>query len=137
MSKYRICLTTDLPRVTHTFTASNALERAIANSVRSETSNRGESFFHDLAQGGCQSGTVGSMIYYTRTLAFYAKHRDEICALLYDAMHNYGTRAPGELLSGWDDKDPLALEETNQNLLAWFAYETIARQIAVECGVEV
>jgi len=79
----------------------------------------------DLMYGGCQSGFVGHLIYYTDTAKFYKKYKDEISKLLaeYDAN-------PQDLFgSKWDPEDPLALDTMNQNLLAWFGFEETARRL--------
>ena len=77
---------------------------------------------------GCQSGTVGCLIYYKDTTAFFKRYKKEIISLLNDTADGIG-ETTGSLLSGlngWDDNDPFAEDVTNQNLLAWFAYEETA-----------
>ena len=91
----------------------------------------------DLMHGGCQSGIVGHLIYYTDTAKFYKRHRGDISALLAEAIDSTGCGV-GELFGDkWDEFDPLADDTQNQNLLAWFGFEETARQIAGEIGVEV
>jgi len=82
-----------------------------------------ESYFEDLMQYGCVNGMVSGLIYYSETLAFYDRHKDEINEILQDLLWSCGFSCPSELFSDkWDKEDPLALETTNQNLLAWFAF---------------
>ena len=87
----------------------------------------------DLLEHGCQSGMVGYLIYYNQTTAYYEEHRDEINKLLYEIMDECGIYAPAELFGDkWDKEDPLAIDVTNQNLLAWFGFEETMRNVARE-----
>ena len=86
--------------------------------------------FRDVLNYGCQSGTVGFLIYYSDTVAFYKRYKDEINALLYEAMDNCGLYSPSDLFGEkWDKEDPLATDVYNQNLLAWFGFEETLRNI--------
>jgi hypothetical protein len=77
------------------------------------------------------------MIYYKDTCKFYKSHKAEINDLLKESMSETGIKNPEEMFSDkWDSDDPLALDTMNQNLLAWFAYEEIARQLANKAGIE-
>lgn len=87
----------------------------------------------DVLDYGCQSGTVGHLVYYSQTTAYYKKHKTEINDLLYDAMDECGTHDPSQLFGDkWDKEDPLAIDVTNQNLLAWFGFEETMRNFARE-----
>jgi hypothetical protein len=90
----------------------------------------------DLFYGGCQAGTVSELIYYTDTLKFYKKHREEIGTLLAEMCDSTGL-SPAELLRDFDTSDPLANEQSNQNLLAWFGFEESARRVCDRAGIEV
>jgi hypothetical protein len=94
-----------------------------------------ERFMTDLMHGGCSSGMVSGLIYYSETIPFYHRHKLEISGLLVDMGYETGLH-PHELLVGWDDNDPLALDDQNQNLLAWFGFEETCRKIADENGIE-
>ena len=83
----------------------------------------------DLFRGGCASGVVGHLIYHTDTLAFYKKYKGEIAVLLQRELAETGCTI-AELLPDWDTSDPLCLDTQNQNLLAWFGFETAARDLA-------
>ena len=86
--------------------------------------------FTDVLYHGCQSGTVGFLIYYNQTTAFYNKHKDEINELLYEIMESTGIYSPTELFGKkWEKEDPLAIEDYNKNLLAWFGFEETLRKI--------
>lgn len=77
---------------------------------------------------GCQSGMVGHLISYHDTNNYYKEHKEEINELLYDLMADTGLSI-GELFGDkWDKEDPLALEQFNRNLLAWFGYEETVRK---------
>ena len=54
-------------------------------------------FLRDLMYGGCQSGMVGSLVYYKDTLAFYKRHKAEIQAMLKDTMQDCGFTSMTEL----------------------------------------
>lgn len=91
----------------------------------------------EILENGCQSGTVGTLIYYSDTIKFYEEHKEEINALLYDNMENTGLYSLTELFSDkFEKEDPLCIEQTNQNLLAWFAYEEVARNMMLAINPE-
>lgn len=78
----------------------------------------------------CTGGGVGKLIYYTDTVTFYKKYKDEINSLLSDTLCSIGTYNVKDLFGkSWEEEDPLANDEHNQNLLAWFGYEEIARRL--------
>ncbi len=86
--------------------------------------------FTDVLNHGCHSGVVTELIYYSDTVRFYKQYRQEINDLLYDAMSGTGLYAPSELFGDkWDKEDPLAQDDFNQNLLAWFGFEETLRNI--------
>lgn len=108
------------------------LTKRVCNYVIDEWSNYSDkkNIFTDVLYYGCQSGMVGSLIYYSQTTAFYKQHRHEINELLYNLMSETGLYAPKELFGKkWDEEDPLAIEDFNQNLLAWFGFEETLRSI--------
>ena len=79
----------------------------------------------DLMYGGCQSGFVTHLVYYTDTVKFYNKYKDEISKLIAE----YGANPQDLFGSKWDSEDPLALDTMNQNLLAWFGFEETAKRL--------
>ena len=86
--------------------------------------------FTDVLHYGCQSGIVGELIYYSDTVRFYKQYRQEINELLYRLMEEMGSYAPSDLFGDkWDKEDPLAQDDYNQNLLAWFGFEETLRAI--------
>lgn len=97
-----------------------------------------ESYITDLLEGGCQSGTEGSLIYYTDTLAFYRRFKTEIHDMLKELLSECGIASPAELFGDkWDKEDIFAEETTNQNLLAWFGFEETVRSVAYELEMDV
>jgi len=89
-----------------------------------------QEFINDLMSHGCISGMIGELIYYSDTMAFYETHKENISALLAETMDGLGADSPrGVFGDKWDASDPLILEGTNQNLLAWFAFEETANRL--------
>jgi hypothetical protein len=125
-----------------TVAAQTGLEKAVKRWVNGmvEDGYPAASILEDLLRGGCQSGMVGGLIYYKDTLTFYRRHRAEINKLLSAMLAETGEKGPAGLFGGevgWDSEDPLALDTTNQNLLAWFGFEETARALAGRAGIEV
>lgn len=117
-----------------------ALERNVsrwANARKADYDNGLEGVFKDLFYGGCQSGTVGHLIYYKDTTAFYSKHRAEIDELLYTMLDDIGGNGAVDLFGDkWDQSDPIARNMQNQNLLAWFGFEEAARRLCDRADIE-
>lgn len=89
--------------------------------------------FLSVMRDGCASGACRDLIYYGQTKRFYDAYKHEISKLIY--LSDYDNLA--DLFgSDWDVYDPLALDENNQNLLAWFGFEETLRNIANEFGIE-
>jgi hypothetical protein len=119
----------------------SALEKHVSDWLeeRAEDYESGvEGVISDLMQGGCQSGMVGHLIYYKDTCAFYKEHQSEISDLLKEMLQDTGCEGPGALFGDkWDNDDPLANEDLNQNLLAWFGFEETAMRLAQRRGIEI
>jgi len=118
-------------------------ENNLEEAVRQEINRRApdyedgaKGFIDDLMYGGCQSGMVGSLIYYTDTVKFYKKYKAEIKELLKDAMNDSGLSIPELFGDKWDNSDPFCEEDGNQNLLAWFGFEETARHLADRAGID-
>ena len=87
----------------------------------------------DVLEHGCQSGIVGSLIYYDDTTAYYETNKNAINELLYETMDECGIYDLSKLFGDkWDKEDPLAIDVLNQNLLAWFGFEETMRKVARE-----
>lgn len=89
--------------------------------------------FTDVLNHGCQSGIVGSLVYYSDTVPFYQEHKEEINEMLYYWLEETGDHDPAILFGkNWHKDDPLAIYDENQNLLAWFGFEEMLRKIGYE-----
>jgi hypothetical protein len=82
------------------------------------------SFMHDLMQGGCESGFIGELVYYSDTHKFAKLHADDIRELLLE-------RAEDGSLEGVGPDKLLDL-----NWQAWFAFEETAQRLAEQAGWE-
>ena len=88
----------------------NELEKYVINDVLEAGNDEEiERYIKDVLRGGCQSGTVSGLIYYTDTRAFYVKYMDEIGELYENTTEEIG--------------EPLEIGTPMYNWLAWFAYE--------------
>ena len=116
----------------------NKLEEAVRREINRQADGYTvEGVLNDLMQGGCQSGMMGSLIYYADTVKFYRKHKADIKALLLEALDDTGS-TPAELFGDkWDKEDVFAEDQYNQNLLAWFGFEETARILAYRAGIEI
>ena len=116
------------------------LKEAYNEIIESNLNNPEErkTYLQDLTQHGAISGMVSGLIYYSETTQFFNEHRDEILAMLHELKEGTGLDEKelfGDKWNDWedlledeaDDLDPLA-DTNNQNLLAWFAMEELARQ---------
>lgn len=115
------------------------LERRVASWVRSLAADydgdlRGP--LKDLFYGGSESGMVDFLIYYQDSCAFFRRYRKDITALLTEILADQGTEIDVLFGEKWDATDPLATKEWNQNLLAWFGFETAARNLADRAGYD-
>lgn len=111
------------------------LKQAVKDLIKSnaESYDSLEAFHDNLQQYGCVSGMISELVYYSDTTAFYETHKEAINELLSETLAAIGVDSPIDVFGDkWDKEDPLCLETTNQNLLAWFAFEEIARQLSDE-----
>lgn len=92
--------------------------------------------FRDLFKGGCASGMVSHLVYYSDTERFYATHRRDIHAMLAGRLDDFGCSLQQLFGDKWDVNDPLADETTNRNLLAWFGFEEAARDLCSRAEIE-
>ena len=115
------------------------LEKEVCRYILDEWSDYSDkkAIFTDVLYHGCQSGIVRSLIYYTDTVAFYKRHREEINTLLQETMDECGSYNPSDLFGDkWDKEDPLVLDTYNQNLLAWFGFEETMRKIGYQFDID-
>ena len=113
----------------------NELTKRVCDYVIDEWNdyNDKKHIFTDVLYHGCQSGMVGFLIWYSDTTAFYKKYIEEINTLLYNVQSLTGLFSMKDLFGKkWDEEDPLAIEDYNQNLLAWFGFEETLRNIGLQ-----
>lgn len=115
--------------------SNNALVKYVCNYViiRWDEYDDKKDIFLDVIKNGCKSGIVGDLYYYEQTTSFYNAYKHEINKLIYECGYNNLAVLFGD---EWNKHDPLALDEYNQNLLAWFGFEETARNIARKFGIE-
>ena len=117
------------------------LEKDVAkwlNSHGADYEDKWQGAAKDLMYGGCQSGIVCSLVYYTNTVKFYKKHKAEINGMLRNILDECGYSSPFELFGDkWEKEDIFAEADMNQNLLAWFGFEEAARRMCYDAGYEV
>ena len=106
--------------------------KTIENIVTADVEEYGQDYLQSICDHGCVSGVVGGLIYYRNTLKFYTDHKDEINNLLTNIIEETGMNIFELFGDKLDVEDPLFLETQNQNLLAWFGYEEIARKLMDE-----
>ena len=87
----------------------------------------------EVCEHGCTSGIVDHLIYTVDCVRFYRSFHREIDTLLRDMCADTGEQ-PNALFSrsGWDADDPLARDDQNQNILAWFGFEETANTLLRE-----
>jgi hypothetical protein len=133
----------ELKRLTQLAAGSpNKLVKKVATMLKSKVINGGydslRSVMNDVLRSGLQSGIISDLIYYSDTKAWFKKYKPEIMKLLREVMFNYGTNNPADIFGkNWDDEDPFAQDTNNQNLLAWFSFEEITRELADTLGYEI
>ena len=88
-----------------------------------KTNEEIENLFKDLSHGGCQNGTINTLIYYNQTQEFFNKFQDEIFELVDELEEEYG--------------EPLKIKSPKSNYYAWLGFEETAYRIASEIGVEI
>ena len=117
----------------------NKLTKSVITDLLSYSNDSDDIKSHasDVLKYGCQSGTVGMLIYYTDTTAFFKKYKKEIMTMLKELLNDCGYKSPSELFGDKFDNDDYFMEDTqNQNLMAWFGYEETVRYILDSLQVE-
>lgn len=126
--------------------ATTRLERNVqkwANDKAADYERRGVAgVLADLFSGGCASGIAGHLVYTRHCANFFAAHRRDISTLLAEAVSDSGEHDLSKMFSNtksltWNELDPLAQEDNNRNILAWFGFEEAARNMAARNGIEI
>ena len=100
-----------------------SIEKEIALEALNHTYEELENFFSDLLNHGCVSGVIGSLMYLKDTHTFFDTHYGEIEELREEFESSTGQE--------------FTLNGDLKNTLAWFAFEQVAHNIAMEFGLEV
>jgi hypothetical protein len=90
--------------------------------------------YRDVLDHGCQSGTVGGLIYYSETVAFYNAHEGAIDDLISEMASDFG-QSYLEFIGSLNGAKYVDNAEQLKNLLAWFACEEIVRQLSDEIEI--
>lgn len=95
-----------------------SLRGAVAQEALDFWRNDPRDMFENLAQSGCQSGVINSLIYYYDTHQFYDTFYDEI----------------EELREDWEAQlgEPIRVKGDLKNFVAWFAFEETAYHMGRE-----
>lgn len=83
----------------------------------------------DLQRYGCVSGMITDLIYYDDTIKFYDNYKDDINELLSGLLDGSGLSIQEFFGKNFDNDDPLILNFSNKNLLAWFGFEESSYRI--------
>lgn len=86
----------------------------------------------DLQRYGCVSGMIADLIYYDDTIKFYDNYKDDINELLSGLLDGSGLSIKEFFGKNFDNDDPLILNFSNKNLLAWFGFEESSYRIYEE-----
>ena len=103
----------------------------VKNRVEPEYDYTMKAVLEDIQHGGCQSGMVSHLIYHVDTGQYYQDHKEEISEMVYELLDSTGCSIR-ELFWQWDEHDPFVLDTNNQNLLAWFGFEEMAKRMLDE-----
>ncbi len=85
-------------------------------------------YLKDVTQHGC-AGCCYGLVYYKDTTKFYDTYADEIEDLLYEYQQNMGFANRFAAIASFRGAENVGDITQEKNLLAWFAYEEIARKI--------
>lgn len=81
----------------------------------------------EILEHGCVSGTVGSMVYYSDTVAFFDKYADDI----YDLIDSWDPEFFLDSLKNHVSTTEIILNcDSAKNQIAWMSYEEIAYELS-------
>ena len=95
----------------------------LTGELDSMTTEDATKWIEDLQQHGCISGMVGALVYYADSCKFYEDNKQDINSLLCEMLEDTGLSIQELFGDKFDKEDPLCINDINQNLLAWFAFE--------------
>ena len=91
-----------------------------------------KSTIEDVTRHGCSGGTIGELIYYADTSAFYEKYKEEIWRRLSDMADDLGCDSILHLIVTFNGAKEVGSELQLRNLLAWWAAEEVCRGICMD-----
>lgn len=106
-------------------------ERVISEIVEDSEDYDGETLKERLLgrlddiSNGLVNGNVGSLIYYSDTVAFFDKYYDDIWDIIQDLVDN-GLEPLESIKQHCDETEILMCSDTVKNWVAWMVYEEIA-----------
>lgn len=83
----------------------------------------------DVVLHGCQGGTISELIYYTDTVAFYEKYKNEIWDRLWNTYEEFGFESVLHFIASFHGANDVGSDDQFSNLLAWYACEEVCREI--------
>lgn len=87
-------------------------------------------FFNDLAKYGCVSGMISEMVWFSDTVSFCKRHKEDINEKISEIMDCHCITSLTELLGDrFDNTDFLCIGDQNQNLITWFIFEETCSSI--------
>ena len=91
-----------------------------------------KSTISDVTWHGCSGGTIGELIYYADTSAFYDKYQDEIWRRLGDMADDLGEDSILHLIATFNGAKDVGSPLQLKNLLAWWVAEEVCRGICMD-----
>jgi hypothetical protein len=91
-----------------------------------------KSTIKDTAEHGCSGGTIGELIYYADTSAFYDKYKEEIWDRLSDLADDMGCESILHLIVTFNGAKEVGSHLQLKNLLAWWVAEEVCRGICMD-----
>lgn len=97
------------------------IQKQVAKEALDYSSENISDFFNDVMKYGCISGMISILIYYCDTHQFFMDHYEEIESLRceYEDLNGITLKPEGDLM----------------NWYSWFAFETVARNLAESFGI--
>ena len=109
----------------------HVLDYYIDESIDYESTDDLLKSMEDLQQYGCVSGMIGELIYYDDTTNFFDEYREEINDILSEVLKDTGSTIEELFGDRFDKDDPLMIDYSNKNLLAWFGFEETVNNLYV------
>jgi len=108
----------------------NKLERAVMDIIKENLVDNPH-YIEEVLEHGCESGIVSELIYYVDTIAWFEKYDTEIMPMVKEYMDQIGENDVCLMFMNKIDMSDV-LNRTTQftNLLAWFSFEEVTRQLS-------